>query len=291
MVSEILLALYEKSVNKRNIIRKTIIHCFENIIYDDHEFNGIMELLDFYSLIIRGFVVPLKQSNIDFFQKIIIPLHKHENLQNFFQSLKNCCYIYIMKDANLANQLLESLVRYMPFGKSTKEELFLGEIKEIFHNIEPNIIDKATFIKLCKRLVRSAKDSSFLVAVKSISILNIRSFLELIHKYQTEVLKLFFHALDNLFQSDVDDEYYDLLTLTEFNLSKIDQDLYETYLKRKDEDKNPTMVNNEEKWNILGQLAKERCNNFTSPVIPYNENTSLSNFNQTYQRFANKTSN
>jgi len=115
--------------------------------------------------------------------------------------------------------------------------------------------------------------------------------LELIHKYQTEVLKLFFHALDNLFQSDVDDEYYDLLTLTEFNLSKIDQDLYETYLKRKDEDKNPTMVNNEEKWNILGQLAKERCNNFTSPVIPYNENTSLSNFNQTYQRFANKTSN
>jgi len=288
LVSDVLLLIYEKFVNKRKFIRKTMIHCFEGIIYDDPEFQGINELLDFYSLVIKGFAIPLKQSNIDFFQRILIPLHKHEHVYNFFQSLKNCCYIYIAKDSHLANQLIEHLVKYMPFGHSAKEELFLLEIKEILHNIDSKIIERQIFIKLCKRLVRSIKDSSFLIAIKSISLINIDSFLELLNVNRSEVLKSFYHVLDKLFQCDVDDEYYDILTLTEFNLSKLHQEAYESYLKKKDDGESEAKKDNNEKWAVFGELAKEKCMGFVSPAIPYDENVSLTNYSQTYQRFANK---
>jgi len=288
LISEILLSIYEKLVNKRKIIRSAIVHCCENIIYDDEEFNGTTEILDFYSLVIRGFVTPLKQANIDFFVRTLIPLHKLRNMHTFINSLVDCCKIYIMKDNFLANTLIDSLVRYMPFGNSAKEGLFLSEIEEIINLVEPKYINQSTFVKLCRRLSRSAKESSFLVAVKSISLVNNQSFFQLIFKWK-EMVKLFYPALDKLFQCDIDDEYYDLLTLVEFKLSKIDQDTYEDYLKKKDEHNGYKTANeNIEKWNVLGQLVKDKCGDFKLPTIPYNENTSLSNFSQIYHRFAIK---
>jgi len=282
LVSEILLTIYEKLVNKRKIIRNTILHWFENIIYDDNEFSGTAELLNFYSLVIRGFVVPLKQTNIDFFNKILIPLHKLGNIQNFFQSLMNCCMIFIMKDAHLANQLIDSLVKYMPFGNSAKEELFILEIREILTHVESSVISQTTFIKHCKRIARSVKDSTFLTGIKNISLITTPQFLELLCKYRTDVLHLFYPALDKLFQWDVNDEYNDLLTLIEFKLSKIDQDAYETYLKKKEDVNDGNSKTSDEKWKHLEQLAQEKHKDFTSPMIPYCEHTSLSNFNETY---------
>jgi len=289
IIAEILLGIYEKYVAKRKCIRESIIHCFENIIHDNQSFNGIPELLDLYLVIIRGFKVPLKQTNTEFFERILLPLHKVQNIHSFFSNLLNCCVLYITKESKLVNKFIEYLTRHLPFGFSAKEEVFLYEIDEVFHHVDFNDVDQTVFVKLCKRTLRLINDGPLPSAIKGMSLVNNDNFLKLLYAYRSSVLKLFYPALDSLFQRDLYEEYYDLLTLIEYRLSKLDQDTYELFLKERDEkDGTEKKVTNEGKWNKLDKLAKEVCRQHETPIIPYSENTCLTMYNEIYHQIANK---
>ena len=49
---------------------------FTILIYDNHEFAGVPEILDILACIISGLIVPLREEHIMFFHHVIIPLHK-----------------------------------------------------------------------------------------------------------------------------------------------------------------------------------------------------------------------
>ena len=84
------------------MIRKAINDCFLALIHENYKFNGAAELLDIMAAIISGFAVPLREEHIIFFKIIIIPLHKVQTSNFFFEQLMRCSMLFLSKDRNLS---------------------------------------------------------------------------------------------------------------------------------------------------------------------------------------------
>ena len=131
-LKNILHKLYAKLVPRRKMIRKAITDCFHLLIYEIHKFNGASELLDIMASIISGFAVPLREEHVIFFKNIIIPLHKVQTSNLYFDNLIRCSMLFLTKDSTLAIPLLEGILKYWPFANYVKETLFLQELPEVF---------------------------------------------------------------------------------------------------------------------------------------------------------------
>jgi serine/threonine-protein phosphatase 2A regulatory subunit B' len=94
------------------LIRKAITDCFQVLIHDIHKFNGASELLDILASIISGFAVPLREEHVIFFKNIIIPLHKVQTSNLYFDNLIRCSMLFLTKDSSLAILLLDGILKY-----------------------------------------------------------------------------------------------------------------------------------------------------------------------------------
>ena len=83
---------------------------FYTLIHETHKFNGIAKLLDMYASIISGLVPPLKEEYVYFFNNVIIPLHKVQNCDTFYEQLLRCSLIFLGKDKALAVPLIQGLL-------------------------------------------------------------------------------------------------------------------------------------------------------------------------------------
>ncbi len=63
----------------RTVVQNTMLR----ITYENEEHNGIAELLEILGSIISGYTVPLKEEHVNFFQRVLVPLHKVKNVSNF----------------------------------------------------------------------------------------------------------------------------------------------------------------------------------------------------------------
>lgn len=84
------------------MIRKAMNDCLLALIHENFKFNGAAELLDILAAIISGFAIPLREEHVIFFKTIIIPLHKVQTSNLFFEQLLRCSMLFINKDRNLA---------------------------------------------------------------------------------------------------------------------------------------------------------------------------------------------
>ncbi len=64
-------------------LRTKIMNLILKVTYEYETHNGLTELLEILSSIISGFTAPLKVEHQEFFNKVIVPLHKVKNLSNF----------------------------------------------------------------------------------------------------------------------------------------------------------------------------------------------------------------
>ena len=83
-------------------MRKAITDNLHILIHEKNKFNGANELLDILGSIITGFATPLREEHITFFNRIIIPLHKVQTSNLFFENLMRCSLLYLSKDPNLS---------------------------------------------------------------------------------------------------------------------------------------------------------------------------------------------
>jgi len=152
-LKNILHKLYAKLVPRRKMIRKAMNECFFNLIHENHKFNGAAELLDILASIISGFAVPLRDEHVQFFNNVIVPLHKVQTASNYYEQLLRCSMLFLTKDRTLGVPLLEGLLKYWPFANCVKETLFLTELQEVLEVCE---VDKIEHLisKLFKRIVR-----------------------------------------------------------------------------------------------------------------------------------------
>lgn len=75
-LKNILHKLYAKLIPRRKMIRKAVNDKFFDLIHETHNFSGAAELLDILASIISGFAIPLREEHIQFFNTVMIPLHK-----------------------------------------------------------------------------------------------------------------------------------------------------------------------------------------------------------------------
>ncbi len=86
---------------------KPITDCFHLLIHEIHKFNDASELLYIMASIISGFAIPLREEHVLFFKNIIIPLHKVQTSNFFFDNLILCSMLFLTKDSTLAIPLLD----------------------------------------------------------------------------------------------------------------------------------------------------------------------------------------
>eukprot|EP01084_Bolivina_argentea_P003667 6896_1 len=155
-LKSILHRMYARFMRMRRAIRQLMANYVLHALYEEHVYvhtyeqdlngpipentqkcyrilnvNGIAELFDIYHASLNGFSVPLKEEHKNFLMKVIIPLHKYENINLFFQQLNSCCIGFVSKDMKLGRVILYALMKYWPYKSVEKQLLFIGEIEDI----------------------------------------------------------------------------------------------------------------------------------------------------------------
>lgn len=82
-VKTILHRIYGKFLKLRPIIKDQIMNLLLRITQHSETHNGLTELLEILGSITSGLAVPLKPEHLDFFKKVLIPLHKVKEMSNF----------------------------------------------------------------------------------------------------------------------------------------------------------------------------------------------------------------
>jgi serine/threonine-protein phosphatase 2A regulatory subunit B' len=153
------------------------------LIYESHKFNGTSELLDILAAIISGFAIPLREEHVRFFKGIIIPLHKVQTSNLYFDNLIRCSMLFLSKDNGLAIHLLEGMWKYWPFANFTKELLFLQELPEVLEFCEVEKL-KPLVPKLFKRIGKCLAGSHIQLADKAMCLFESDAFVQIVKHYK-----------------------------------------------------------------------------------------------------------
>lgn len=151
--------LYAKMVPCRKLIRKILKETLQTVIYDEIQFTGISDILEFQCSVAAGFQIPLRQEHVNFFCQVLLPLYKAANLNNFSYNLDRCVALYIDKEAILVQPLLGNLLRYWPCASPAKEVIFIGTLNHVVlkgwnGNYLDSLVRKLT-LRMCRILLNS----------------------------------------------------------------------------------------------------------------------------------------
>ena len=137
---------------------------------DIENYNGLSELLEILSSICSGYTVPLKSEHIEFFTKVLIPLHKMKTLSTFHTQLLQCFKHFIEKDHNMIPVAILGLLKIWPITNPAKEVLFLNEIEEIME-VSTDAFPKFGE-KFVQQLCRCVKSEHYQVAERALVFIN-----------------------------------------------------------------------------------------------------------------------
>ena len=257
-LKNILHKLYAKLVPRRKMIRKAITDCFHLLIHEIHKFNGASELLDIMASIISGFAIPLREEHVIFFKNIIIPLHKVQTSNLYFDNLIRCSMLFLTKDSTLSIFLLEGILKYWPFANYVKETLFLQELPEVFEFCDVEKIQPLVN-KLFKRVIKCISN--------------------LAANHWHQMLKESLTALKEILQK-IDTQAYNA-ALESANQKKSDKTLR---IAMPQDERNKL----DQKWKNFEKIAKKTNPNFVEPILPFSDNYVICNYNSVYRNIYNK---
>lgn len=296
-LKNILHKLYAKLVPRRRLIRKAITDCFQVLIHDIHKFNGASELLDILASIISGFAVPLREEHVIFFKNIIIPLHKVQTSNLYFDNLIRCSMLFLTKDSSLAILLLDGILKYWPFANFMKETLFLQELPEVLEFCDVEKI-KPLIPRLFKRIVRCVSGSHLQVADRAMCLFESESFIQIIKTYKQTTFAMLVPVISKLAENHWHKMLQESLTALKEILHKIDSAAYESALESGDSKKQDKSIRVsqpieerqklDQKWKTFANTAKTKNPKFVDPVIPFKDDVILSDFNGVYKNIYDK---
>lgn len=136
MLKTLLHRIYAKFMTLRAFIRRSLNHVLSIFVYETESLPGVSELLEILGSIINGFAQPLKAEHCVFFHHVLTPMHKVRSLPTFSPQLTYCICQFILKDPGLADQFVQSLIRYWPRSHPPKEALFIEELYEVLERID-----------------------------------------------------------------------------------------------------------------------------------------------------------
>ena len=279
------------------MIRKAITDCFQVLIHEIHKFNGASELLDILASIISGFAVPLREEHVIFFRNIIIPLHKVQTSNLYFDNLIRCSMLFLTKDSSLAILLLDGILKYWPFANFMKETLFLQELPEVLEFCDVEKI-KPLIPRLFKRIVRCISGSHLQVADRAMCLFESESFIQIIKSYKTITFAMLVPVISKLAENHWHKMLQESLTALKEILHKIDSSAYESALDNSELKKNDKSIRIaqpheermklDQKWKSFTNNAKNRNPKYVEPTIPFKDDVILCDFNGVYKNIYDK---
>ena len=296
-LKNILHKLYAKLVPRRKMIRKAITDCFHLLIHEIHKFNGASELLDIMASIISGFAIPLREEHVIFFKNIIIPLHKVQTSNLYFDNLIRCSMLFLTKDSTLSIPLLEGILKYWPFANYIKETLFLQELPEVFEFCDVEKI-QPLIVKLFKRIIKCISGRHLQVADRAMCLFESESFISIIKQYKTITFNMLVPVVNYLAENHWHQMLKESLSALKEILQKIDPESYSKALENQEQKKydkslrisQPQDERNkyDQKWRSFIKIAQKNSPGFKEPILPFSDNYILSDYNSVYRNIYNK---
>jgi serine/threonine-protein phosphatase 2A regulatory subunit B' len=155
---------------------------FLTLVHESHQFHGAGELLDITSSIVIGFNTPLRPEHITFFKNILLPLHKVQTCNQFFEPLLRCTMLFVSKDNSLVYPLLDGLMKYWPFANYIKEVLFLSELLEALEVSEMDRLEPY-LNKIIKRYIKAISSQHVSVRDRAIGYFDNSFFVKMLSVY------------------------------------------------------------------------------------------------------------
>lgn len=144
----VLYRIYVKFYDRRVFIRSTVRGIFNSFTHETHYFNGISELLEFFSPIITGYSVPLKDEHYNFYYKAILPLHLSQFLNSFVKNLISCITEYLKKDEQLLIPTIRYLISTYPVSCPYKQVYYINEITNLTY-----LLSESDFLTNCDEIM------------------------------------------------------------------------------------------------------------------------------------------
>ena len=225
-LKNILHKFYVHFVQKRKMIRKEITDCFHSFIQGIHRLSGASELLEIMASIIPGLMEPLKEEHVNFFNNIIIPLHKVQAAKIYFgDNLIKCSISFLKKDSTLSFPLLEAILKYWPDANYTKITDFLQELPQVLEFCDLEKIQP--LVKpLFKRVVNCISGSHLLIADNAMCLFKKKIFLTILKKYKTISFNILAPTVNYLTGNHCDEQIRDSIKAVKEILQKIDSQAY-----------------------------------------------------------------
>ena len=245
--------LYSILVCRRKMIREIIFNYFYSWIIILNKTNGVEELLEVMASIISGFLIPLREDHINFFKKILIPLHKNK-CEQYFDKLNTCTILYLGKEPNLSYILLENLFKIFYTQTYQVKILFLEEIEIILDYID--IVKISNYIKdLINIIVGCFSEYNIDLKKKALPFLKNNIFISIIKAYKTISFNIIFPKLNHLILWD--DESESVINSFKQVLKDIDSIKYYDALNSKLDKEINLFPKNEEEENRQIMIALE----------------------------------
>lgn len=170
----ILHRIYGKFMALRGAIRTQVMNLLLKVIYEQETHNGLTELLEILSSIISGFASPLKPEHQDYFNKVMVPLHRVKTLSTFNTQLQLCIKHFLDKESHLSVPLIKTLLKIWPITNPAKEVVFLNEIEELLENNWSVVSGRFSEFgpKLIKRLLKTSQSMHLQAAERALLMLN-----------------------------------------------------------------------------------------------------------------------
>lgn len=170
----ILHRIYGKFMPLRPNIKEQIMYLFLRITQEADTHNGLTELLEILGSITSGLAVPLKIEHVEFFKKVLIPMHKIKELTSFNTQLQVCVKNHIEKQSLLGIDLIKGMLKFWPLTCPAKEVIYINEIEEVIELMGGQIENKFGEFgpTLLKRLLLTSQGMHYQAAEKALLFLN-----------------------------------------------------------------------------------------------------------------------
>lgn len=170
--------IYSKLTQRRALIRRVICNIFFEFVFETDRHNGIGEMLEILGSIVNGFCVPIKDEHKVMLVRALIPLHKSSNITMYHPQLSYCMVLYVSKDHTLTREVVSGLLKYWPYGSSTKQTMFLNQLEDLFEYVQLDDVEVFRD-QLVLRLGKAIGGLHFQVAERALCLWNCERFSQL----------------------------------------------------------------------------------------------------------------
>jgi hypothetical protein len=126
-------------------------------------------MLEILASIINGFATPIKEEHKSMLHRALLPLHKPSLVSMYHPQLSYCMAIYASKDHTITRTVIRGLLRFWPFGNSSKQVMFLNELEDIFEFVQEDDMEDLQSV-LSLRLAKIISGLHFQVAERALGL-------------------------------------------------------------------------------------------------------------------------